>query len=1423
MLFRSGGFKKRNHLKHYLNVVKEKCYYEILNTTNRKLYFDIDKLNIKRCEFKNFIDTFISVISKEIGEKFELKDFVIHTKTNEKNMIVSIHIISVCYYMDYNKLRYIVKLLNNEEKFKFNNEVIELDECVYSKNRAFCLLDNGKLKYENGEVSVKNTFKFDEINVNAYEEYKYFLISMTKKDMIDTKFIEIYYEDMEKLQKKEEEEAIKFLYIVNEEYDLLEYIFKNHKEDLKRNKFWKPLIFLVKKNDLMSRNEFCSKSLVGKHTYKKNLEYWDALDVNSEENFITNIYDYFRGILRIEIKEIAVINKFKTKNKSALINQFKTKMAEYFNDFIGKFISVDEVYNEMKKKFIKYIITYGNIIDMDRNYYLVEKSIFKEVVNEKNENVIIEEKTNEINTLTYSYSNNNINYTITYNLKNGYIFNSSDRFLYAINYDINYDNDKKELRDMEVIDISETEKFLDEIFNSENKVYGIRGIYGCGKSHYFITPIINKCKEENVNFLLITENNVLNMAMSEKYEINNHKEVNKYENNNYVSSMESLWKILKIANSNNINFKYVIIDEIVSVIHHFKSETITKNREGTYEVFMKIMELLKESEKIIIADADLNYDVFYELFYYLNNHEDYKIYEFIRNPYLDYEFNVIQNINRINKKLIKNIRNNKKICLVNSNKNKLLGLIKTISVDCEEIYNNINIVVFYKDGVLEIKNGVENLIRDEKKFKKIMKNIDEYLIENNFRILAYSPKIKSGLSIQAHFDLTFAYYYQSFKNGISYRIFNQMIFRVRNLNDKKMFIYGGKIKSAIINKFKTIEIIKEDELKLKYINLNKILKDRTATSAEHQELFNNLNLIMKLEQLYSDNNGLYRIVKNLREKNLKIVYLKDDLENEKIIEQKYKNIDLININVSEYVNDIDKLRHIFNKIEDKEKLTYKQELIYEKLNLLLNASISIDFKNKSREFFFKGAFKYEYVKNNYNLIDTPSYVEELIKNISTIRNINKYVNGKDYETNIIKLDDIEHYEYDSDYDSSDEMSKINYDIMRGKKEIENKNLKNIQEHTLINKHKGIFIIRVFKRLLELCKNNKLKTKDFKLTKEEQDNFKAIYKDKKITPKITIKILNKEFNKYIGKCFKYDNNRSGFYNLEISELFQQKRLSYKPITFKIEKNETNKLEDKILLETTKRKCALIKKFKTKKPNIIDNHILIKKYGTHKNSNRIHDLYDKNRILKKSNMYKEYTIDINQKLKDLIRLESLVVSNTFSSDTPIKLRRTHRYNGKEGKYVIFKPLNLSLKHKDKPNTYYSVSNTFRLYEVDDATNDVMKKLMCKTQMSSDIVENVLSFLTTPKYKVCKEIDDKRQYLNDMIKLEPIKRDNTILYISDEIEENNFVDSDGDYEIEEKNENKNNDILTPIEQKLNVNMIVKDDYGFLNEYATNEVVYA
>jgi len=115
------------------------------------------------------------------------------------------------------------------------------------------------------------------------------------------------------------------------------------------------------------------------------------------------------------------------------------------------------------------------------------------------------------------------------------------------------------------------------------------------------------------------------------------------------------------------------------------------------------------------------------------------------------------------------------------------------------------------------------------------------------------------------------------------------------------------------------------------------------------------------------------------------------------------------------------------------------------------------------------------------------------------------------------------------------------------------------------------------------------------------------------------------------------------------------------------------------------------------------------------------------------------------------------------------------------------------------------------------------MCKTQMSSDIVENVLSFLTTPKYRICKEIDDKRQYLNDMIKLEPIKRDNTILYISDEIEENNFVDSDGDYEIEEKNENKNNDILTPIEQKLNVNMIVKDDYGFLNEYATNEVVYA
>ncbi len=235
----------KNDMRHYNN------YLQWINENERFLYFDIDKVLLNECEFISYIDRFIDCLNTHLSDnnyvRVKVADFQFHTKLSKCGRIKSIHIISNKYFMNFEEMESLVD--------KMEKTISQIDTCIYGKGRAFFNCFTGKCG--------SRQFYYHEINVVPYQ-----LIWIDAPQLTESSVILRYKQPIDTSKELHTE-------------DFIEYLIENRSVYLKKTINWIMLCRYVKRNNIMTRNTFCLKSLVGKYTYDQNIFAWDELDTHN--------------------------------------------------------------------------------------------------------------------------------------------------------------------------------------------------------------------------------------------------------------------------------------------------------------------------------------------------------------------------------------------------------------------------------------------------------------------------------------------------------------------------------------------------------------------------------------------------------------------------------------------------------------------------------------------------------------------------------------------------------------------------------------------------------------------------------------------------------------------------------------------------------------------------------------------------------------------------------------------------------------------------------------------------------------------------------------------------------------------------------------------------------------------------------------
>tara|TARA_R110001606_G_scaffold397295_1_gene573371 strand:- start:939 stop:4886 length:3948 start_codon:yes stop_codon:yes gene_type:complete len=382
-------------LKEYIKT--DKHLYEIAYKRVRKLYFDIDNLDLTQDEAELFINKFIIILQNELNINITPKQLIViknegkDKKGNITDNIHSLHIIINGFKMDYTQQLTLATYINDKYEY-------ELDLNVYKKNQNFRLYNQSKLKYGirlinfyNGEINLTDTLIN---NTNNSKDLKYNLQYDILKN--NTKpVLEIHEEDI--------------IYNIIYKDDISNSIFNNNRD-------WKTITNIISKYKLYNLNDWNDKSVElttdHNYTYEKNNLYISKINNNKVSSTINLLYkivskysSYF--IIdkknRIDKEIIKALNKiYCSKITDEIIyninNPTKTKMINRQNNITYK---EKVLYKFVNKQGLNTIINIKNgfIIDEDKNVnniYYDNITIDKEKIFNEIENITeARDKTNE--------------------------------------------------------------------------------------------------------------------------------------------------------------------------------------------------------------------------------------------------------------------------------------------------------------------------------------------------------------------------------------------------------------------------------------------------------------------------------------------------------------------------------------------------------------------------------------------------------------------------------------------------------------------------------------------------------------------------------------------------------------------------------------------------------------------------------------------------------------------------------------------------------------------------------------------------------------------------------------------------------------------------------------------------------------------
>ena len=736
-----------------------------------------------------------------------------------------------------------------------------IDTSIYTKNRNFCLPNNTKKTYISRKFIEYSKFKLAD-NLTIYSPQDY---------ICDSRFYNCDNGNGELRNVKVLQPQMAFGEIVNKNENV-----NNENNENNENTITEKLGDEVEFNleNLINFlptdfyfNTFHFKLLVkyiiDNHDFiQQFLEYSKSVIKESYTEQQTN--DYIQTIKNTKLNPIGVINLIR---KVYQINFFSYKTLEKFITFAIKIIDCDP---EIIKNKIQSAI----------------KTVKKEVIINK--------------------------YIIK--LKSLTILNPTEScFYYFDETEINGNGNE-----------NETKVYIDDILNEESldkRLLAIRALYGSGKTKRIVFYILEKlftsfpkCK---VAFL--TETNSLNTSITQKLRLHfpDLTVVSHQDSKNASKSVSdasifvcSLESISKCASS----YDYLILDEYESLMFHFKSTTMSKTNNENVK-FIKLCELMKRSKKCILLDADLSVCRMCIAENIVG--VPATVYNCLDNNFSDYNYNLYFKRDEMLNKFHKSIKSCKKIVFCSNSKTELERIYEE-RMDKESINKSeCKCVTALLCSNLTVK--IHNNINDsEKEIPKIdfIADLDNNLILYEIDILLFSPTITTGVSIETnYFDILFA---SGCKKSAPARIFVQMFFRTRNLNDKDVNIcfLNTPFNKQLLNVLQLERDITYQQLiydsKLNLINVNVNVNVNENGNGNKNPFYERMYLLNTIEEETSCFNFTQYVYSLLKSHNLKVNLIYSD-EKSEYSTGMYKytldsknisalsNTDLIDIHSKEYL------------------------------------------------------------------------------------------------------------------------------------------------------------------------------------------------------------------------------------------------------------------------------------------------------------------------------------------------------------------------------------------------------------------------------------------------------------------------------------------------------------------------------------------
>lgn len=821
--------------------IKKKAYNKVSKKVNTSLYF------------KNLCDEITDKINEHLEKKFKVNKSdieIIYLKSNdyinfhECNLKISGHIIFNNIHFE--NVYIINDFFNSFDNLDYIKKII--DNSVY-KVGSFRLLNCSK----KGKNNVLKYFDYIETKYEFVDDEKLFYDSLLKN--INDKSILIKEEEIDKNLNK---------FVLNE---------KKKKKELNSNSEIK----IIGKNYCYIINDLYLDYFINKIVNKIPLEILN--NYVSWCNHSAAFKDLYDNVCDIKYREI-VYKIWDDWSKKSNSKYDKDNNRVIFSKLNYDRITIDYLYNRYE--------------DLDEEEEKQEEQKENNIIIKNDNQENNDENNNEDNIVIINNNDKEENKKVEQD-ENIKIppKKKSMRFRKIMRFDvfnINLDKINKE-------NITEVnEQYIDKkilLKLNKNKILFLKSPCGSGKTHIIFSYLEKIRKEKNNRAILsITSRTNLALKHCHDYKLKNYDDYRHLSILNMKELAVCLNSIIKL-DSKKYKDCILILDEFSKILQLLSSNLLSEYRNA---VCMKLFEIIRNSKKVIIMDADL-LNFMMDFILSINNNED-KYHLYINKYQNRKDINAIfyQDKNVIIEKIINDSLNNVHfissfdslkmmdyvILEMTNKKNKLINKINKKTDTKERRFNERELnkekthnkrrekKLLKGEDIGEFKKKEFNREEYEKQINNISKIIQIYssrrssidMKDWNVNSIIFSPVIVYGLDFNPN-EKTKVYCF-NFRNILNAFDLNQQINRCRNQSEVHIYCESDCVKSryfsmnSFTKQLNQKKIIYEDTLELIKINFPEFQDEYIEVEDGYFELNNNYKKNKFYQEIRDSYNTMYK-------------------------------------------------------------------------------------------------------------------------------------------------------------------------------------------------------------------------------------------------------------------------------------------------------------------------------------------------------------------------------------------------------------------------------------------------------------------------------------------------------------------------------------------------------------------------------------